>query len=331
MPITAGMRIARIIAPDVVYHVISRFADHRWLITDDEERATYLRMFNRAVARSDWRWLGWAVMSNHIHHALVAGTWALERFLKSAHSPFARWMNERHARIGPVFADRPASWAIRPENVARVLAYIHNNPVRAGVVAHARDSEWTSHRAYLGLDAPPKRLDVALGLARCGMDADELDAFADADNTEHTRELSAFHRAARKYGALELGTPLAAPTVVPIVARPFARIRPAPKVVLDATARAIGLPPSTIASRSNVDKLRSARRLVIHVGVAAGVTISDMATVLGISRQSGSKHAKKPLSEMETAMVTVVLGELTKLPPSPGKRAEQIGFGPATG
>ena len=39
-----------------------------------------------------------------------------------------------------------------------LLRYVHNNPVRAGVVDRASDSNWSSHRAYLGLEESPKWL-----------------------------------------------------------------------------------------------------------------------------------------------------------------------------
>ncbi len=50
------------------------------------------------------------------------------------------------------------------EGVARLIAYIHRNPVRAGLVTAPADTDWTSHRAYLGLAYKPSWLDVNLGL-----------------------------------------------------------------------------------------------------------------------------------------------------------------------
>jgi hypothetical protein len=39
-----------------------------------------------------------------------------------------------------------------------LIRYVHNNPVRAGVVARASESGWSSHRAYLGLASCPSWL-----------------------------------------------------------------------------------------------------------------------------------------------------------------------------
>jgi hypothetical protein len=69
-----------------------------------------------------------------------------------------------------VFAARHTSVVCPAERAAALLAYVHNNPVRAGVVPLPEESEWTSHRAYLGLAPAPAWLDVARGLSLCGFD-----------------------------------------------------------------------------------------------------------------------------------------------------------------
>jgi hypothetical protein len=120
---------------------------------------------------SDWKSIAYAVMSNHIHHALVAGRDPLRSWLGEAHGPFAEWINERQQRIGAVFVRGPNVIGIQPAGVASVVAYIHRNPVRAGVVAMANDTSWTSHRGYLDPSSKPAWLDTTLGM--------ELMRFAD--------------------------------------------------------------------------------------------------------------------------------------------------------
>ena len=49
-----------------------------------------------------------------------------------------------------------------------LVSYIHNNPVRAGLVPTACESDWTSHRAWSGLDDVPAWLGVQQGLRLAG-------------------------------------------------------------------------------------------------------------------------------------------------------------------
>src|SRR5262245_11876482 len=227
------MRIARWIAPKVVYHVISRFVARGWIVRDLEERLKYLHYLGMALGQSDWLCIAYAIMSNHIHLAMVAGEQPMWKWLKRVHSPFANWINQRNDRLGSVFADRPKVWAIRPENVASLVAYIHNNPVRAGVVRAANESRWTSHAAFTGTDDPPRWLAVEEGLRLCNVTRAAFDARVATEHGSHRDvPLEGIHREARKRGAIELGTPTRDPIEVPLVARAFARIRPDPREVV---------------------------------------------------------------------------------------------------
>lgn len=153
------------IEPETVHHVIARFVASEWFIRSTEERRTYLHLLGEALSHSSWRCLAYAVMSNHIHLAMLAGVEPIATWSREVHGPFAEWINERRERIGPVFVRGPKSLRVRPDGVATVMGYIHQNPVRAGVVGQASESDWTSHRAYLGTAKVPEWLDVERGLA----------------------------------------------------------------------------------------------------------------------------------------------------------------------
>jgi hypothetical protein len=91
---------------------------------------------------------------------------------------FACWWNSQMRKrgypysrtIGPVFADRLADIIVPQERTAIVIAYVHNNPVRARVVASPEMSSWTSHRAYLGLETHLPYLNSTLALRLCGLE-----------------------------------------------------------------------------------------------------------------------------------------------------------------
>lgn len=175
-----------------VYHVIWRFVAKQWLVAGPEERRTYLRLFGRAIAETDWRCFCFAVMSSHVHVGLIAGTSRLAQWMRPMHTTFARWVNERHERIGAVFVRGPKVVAVREPGVPHLINYVHQNPVKARVFKRAIDSDWTSHRAYLGLVTCPDWLDVTVGLKLSGFsDAREFVAWADGRQTTR-EELDAF-------------------------------------------------------------------------------------------------------------------------------------------
>src|SRR5678815_1695229 len=128
------MRIIRRNHPGVTYHLIARFVENRWFLDTPKARANYLRLLGRALVDTDWVCLAYALMSSHIHLLMIAGHETLKSWILRVHTPFAIWLNEQRERIGPVFTRGPADRAIPAERAAAVIAYIHNNPVRAGVV-----------------------------------------------------------------------------------------------------------------------------------------------------------------------------------------------------
>ncbi len=305
----------------MVHHVISRFVNREWFIRDNEDRFHYRRLLGRALSGSDWRCLAYAIMSNHIHLALVAGESSLESWIKRVHSPYANWLNQRLGRLGPIFADRPSAYVVRPEDEAHLLAYIHNNPVRARVAELARDSHWTSHNAYLHRGGAPTWLGVADGLLRCGFH-DQPSMFDDWINITIDPELAqspidAVRRLARRRGSLEVGTPhTGIPCEVPLVAHPNAYVRPAAAAILSVVAGRTKISPGRIASRTTGRDASHARRLVVQCGRECGLVGADLATELGISRQAVSRYQMLPVSEADRGLIHSVIQELCTPKPS---------------
>lgn len=309
------MRLARLIAPGAFHHIRSRFVDRNWEFTQSIEREKYLHYLGLALEKSDWRCISYALMSNHIHHGWIAGETPFGALFKAVHSPFARWMNARRERLGPLFADRPLVSITRPENVARTITYIHNNPLRAGVVGCAAESSWTSHQAYLGLVPAPKWLHVDEGLRLLAMTPTEFDETARASND--TREtLATIAKAAHKRGAVEVATPVVDPIDAPLVCRPFARVRPDPRDVVFAVAEQVGLPASQFSSRIVSPACVRARAIAVRAAVSLGISLADIAAALGITRQSTSQLAQRPLDREAYDVVALVQTQLTLFTPS---------------
>jgi len=160
-------RAARLYCPGGIFHIVSRCLNRERLIGDDDERAYYLGLLGRVLARTDHRVLAWCLMSNHVHLVIEAGKDPLARLMKPLHVGYATWKNQRDGRLGPVFAERYRSILVEREtHLDELVRYVHLNPVRACVVTTPDASTWTSHRCYLGLDSPPPWLRVGPVLER---------------------------------------------------------------------------------------------------------------------------------------------------------------------
>ncbi len=71
--------------------------------------------------------------------------------LKRTNIKFAMRYNKKYDRVGHVFQGRYKSEVINTEQyLLGVIRYIHNNPVKAEIVAEAGDYKWSSYNAYMG-------------------------------------------------------------------------------------------------------------------------------------------------------------------------------------
>jgi hypothetical protein len=291
-------RTPRDFEPGRVYHLISRFVDRNWYIQTDDERRLYLKFLGRSFEKSDWKCLSDGIMSNHVHLCTVAGEHDFANLIRRVHAPFATWMNRAYQRIGGMFVRGPKALEVRDEGVAAVIAYIHNNPVRAGVVTSAADSTWTSHRAYAGLDRAPRWLDVNEGLRRSGFaDGNEFGKWV-ATNPD-VDDVAARVEAA--FGELDDDGNIAT-NAMGEIATPL-NLTNAPRLpaqsVVEATAAVLGVPMMRFLAGTKRSPDVLARRVVVHCAGALGLTGVEIGSALGVTQQAISKiQLSEPKAEV---------------------------------
>lgn len=175
--------------------MVSRFVRQEPWLDRPGARDAYLTFLERAAATGGVQVLAYCLMSTHVHVVVVQGDRSLERFCKSMHTSFSTWVHQ-HARgkkaHGPVFAQRPLSVLVEDrEYLLELVRYVHNHPVRAGLVKHARNSDWSSHNAYLAGKTAPEFLHTERVLAQFGEPAavarKRFDTFVDEGRKEVRR------------------------------------------------------------------------------------------------------------------------------------------------
>jgi putative transposase len=87
----------------------------------------------------------YVVMPNHVH-ILVSPIVAPRKFMQSIKGFTARQANLILHQTGNAFwqSESYDHWVRSDDEFNRIRAYIENNPVRAGLVAHAEDYRWSS-------------------------------------------------------------------------------------------------------------------------------------------------------------------------------------------
>ena len=134
------------------HHVIQRGNDRKAIVQDDADRARLLALWQEQAVLFKVAIHAYVVMDNHFHLLLTPETDdGLPRMMQAVGRAYVRYFNMRHQRTGTLWEGRYRSNLIESERyLLACMVYIDLNPVRAGMVAHAADFPWSSHRHCIG-------------------------------------------------------------------------------------------------------------------------------------------------------------------------------------
>jgi putative transposase len=117
-----------------------------------EDREEYLCQLREQGERFGVRYLAWCLMTNHIHLiAVPESESSLAQGIGEAHRRYTRYINFREGWRGYLFQGRFHSCPLDGKYLLAATRYVLRNPVRAELVEHPWDYEWSSARWLLGL------------------------------------------------------------------------------------------------------------------------------------------------------------------------------------
>ena len=134
-----------------IYHATNKGAGEQLIFLDDLDRKHFLKLLKVNSEKHQVKVLAWCLMSSHFHLLLNGDMADISRLMQALDGEYAQDFNERYDRVGHLFGSRFFSAPIEtPGYFLSALRYIHNNPVRAGIVLRAKDYRWSSYREYIG-------------------------------------------------------------------------------------------------------------------------------------------------------------------------------------
>ena len=131
-----------------IYHVMLRGIDRKDIFLDDEDRRKFLESIIKAKKKGKFKIYGYCLMDNHIH-MLIKEDEEIGKIIKRITVGYVGWHNKRHERTGHLFQNRYLSEPVETEDYfITVLRYIHQNPIKAGIVSSLSDYKWSSYDKY---------------------------------------------------------------------------------------------------------------------------------------------------------------------------------------
>jgi putative transposase len=273
-------RALRLEGEGSVYHVIARGNERKAVFRDDRDREAYLERLAKYRERFGFRVLAFCLMDNHVHLAVERGAEKLSRVMLALQSSYSQAFNRRHGRVGHLFQGRYQAFLVDKDRyLLALIRYIHENPVKAGVVARPGEYVWSSDR-YYRRGKGPEWLDLGLVLSLFGrgrqVAVSRYRRFMGDEAADSYEDLRSYARAVKGDEAFARRALRQAGTRQP------ARLGLTERDVAAAIGEASGLTQEELASAGRYRAHSRARILAAYVARAeGGIAVARMARYFG--------------------------------------------------
>ena len=136
-----NLRKGRASIQGTYYHIIICTHQRQKILMDRTIASIIFKTFDWLETENRQEWVCIMVMPDHVHTIIKLGQGqTLSQVLHSMKLFTARYINKHLSRTGSLWQKGYTDWGIRDETVLnKTIRYCYANPVRAGIVASARD------------------------------------------------------------------------------------------------------------------------------------------------------------------------------------------------
>ena len=131
------------------HHIMLRGINRESIFVSDQDKDYFLNSMYRAREKSSFKVIGYCLMNTHVH-LLLQESEEIGLSIKRITVSYVQWFNRKYNRVGHLFQNRYKSEPIENERyLMAVLRYIHQNPIKAGMVKEVSKYSWSSYHQYL--------------------------------------------------------------------------------------------------------------------------------------------------------------------------------------
>ena len=152
-------RPLRIEFPGAFYHVMNRGNAGMDIFRSKRDREKFLEYVGKAVDRYEIKVHTYCLMTTHYHILIETPHANLSQAIKWINVAYSVYFNRKRRRFGHLFQGRFKAVLVDADEYLKPLSrYIHLNPVRAGMVAHCKEHQWSSYPVFGGYVKAPQWL-----------------------------------------------------------------------------------------------------------------------------------------------------------------------------
>src|SRR5258707_1600806 len=153
-------RKARVEVAGGLYHVITRGNNRQRIFDTPADFEKFLSLLANHKTKRPFFLYAYCLMTNHVHLLIERQADTVGSIMHRLLTGYSQYYNRRHRRVGHLLQGRHKAILCQSDRyLVELVRYIHLNPVRARMVKMPEDYEYSSHRAYLGME-PAGMVDV---------------------------------------------------------------------------------------------------------------------------------------------------------------------------
>ena len=137
--------------PGLFHHIMSQGINKEYIFDDDNLKRKYINIINEKLQENNVNIISYCIMDNHAHLLIYTDKIEeLSKIMSRVNTSYGIFYNKHRMRVGYVFRNRYYTQEISDKNhLFNALAYIHKNPVKAGMVKNEIQYKYSSYKNYI--------------------------------------------------------------------------------------------------------------------------------------------------------------------------------------
>lgn len=134
-----------------LYHIVFRGMNRQNIFEEDKDFMKFKDILRKVKEEMQCKIYAYCLMNNHVHLFIREKQLGdITKIMLKLLSNYVGWYNRKYLRSGSLIGNRYKSEPIEDEEYFFALTrYIHQNPVKAGIVRNIYDYEWSSYKEYI--------------------------------------------------------------------------------------------------------------------------------------------------------------------------------------
>jgi len=171
-----------------IYHVIFRGINRQQIFEEEADYQKFLYVLQDQRNKGRYEVYAYCLMGNHIHLLIKEGDEDLGVSFRRIASNYVLWYNRKYERVGHLFQDRYKSEVVEDQRYfLQLIRYIHQNPVKAGMVQEISKYPWSSYQEYFS-EAKVKICNSEVAFYCLADRSDDVIKYSEDPDEEHTKQ-----------------------------------------------------------------------------------------------------------------------------------------------